>query len=203
MENTERTKAIMAAQGTYFTGKPCKNGHVSKRYTQSGSCETCIRTAKTADPAATLARARFQLVRAEALVAQAKLKAESINFQRALQKERRERALARKLLKTRPFLLHLEDETYFSQLVSGLTNVRFPHLQNNDVLAKKASQYQGNDTWLVFFRVHPDDYQFFHYTALDLAWERKSESDKKFIIDHPRRKDGWLPPPARGRVPPR
>lgn len=37
----EREAAKIAGERFYFTGKPCKNGHVSKRYTGTGSCSAC------------------------------------------------------------------------------------------------------------------------------------------------------------------
>jgi 5-methylcytosine-specific restriction endonuclease McrA len=39
----ERTAAIAARQRTYNTGKPCKNGHLSDRWTRSGNCIICDR----------------------------------------------------------------------------------------------------------------------------------------------------------------
>lgn len=32
---------------TYETGRPCRNGHLAKRYTQSGTCSACIKHAST------------------------------------------------------------------------------------------------------------------------------------------------------------
>lgn len=39
---TSRAAAAAAGVSQYFTGKPCKNGHVAHRYTQSGTCSQCI-----------------------------------------------------------------------------------------------------------------------------------------------------------------
>jgi ABC-type nitrate/sulfonate/bicarbonate transport system substrate-binding protein len=36
-----RTEAINAGLSTYFTGKPCVNGHVAKRYVQNWTCISC------------------------------------------------------------------------------------------------------------------------------------------------------------------
>lgn len=52
---------------TYFTGQPCKNGHVAYRYTQSGTCSECINGdhKRVADPEAAARRAaRAELVQA-------------------------------------------------------------------------------------------------------------------------------------------
>lgn len=42
MEITSRTAAIHYGEKTYFTGEPCKNGHIAKRYTLNGSCADCV-----------------------------------------------------------------------------------------------------------------------------------------------------------------
>lgn len=38
------TRALAAELGStkYFTGQPCKHGHYSPRYTQSGTCQDCL-----------------------------------------------------------------------------------------------------------------------------------------------------------------
>lgn len=36
-----RTEALVALDTKYHTGKPCKYGHVSPRYTLDGSCTRC------------------------------------------------------------------------------------------------------------------------------------------------------------------
>jgi len=40
-----REEAIEAGSIFFFTGQPCKNGHIAKRYTTSGQCTQCLRTA--------------------------------------------------------------------------------------------------------------------------------------------------------------
>lgn len=39
-----RSEAIAAGRKTYFTGLPCKNGHISHRHTHNGICAECKRT---------------------------------------------------------------------------------------------------------------------------------------------------------------
>lgn len=43
-----RKDAAAAGEGQYFTGKPCKYGHIATRYTQSGTCSVCVSTASAA-----------------------------------------------------------------------------------------------------------------------------------------------------------
>lgn len=42
MEIISRTDARNSGKKTYYTGKPCVNGHVAYRYVQSGTCSQCI-----------------------------------------------------------------------------------------------------------------------------------------------------------------
>jgi hypothetical protein len=37
----ERAKALSLGEKSYFTGRPCANGHVDKRQTSNGTCVTC------------------------------------------------------------------------------------------------------------------------------------------------------------------
>ena len=37
-----RTEALRAVERYYDTGKPCKYGHLAKRYTRSGACTQCL-----------------------------------------------------------------------------------------------------------------------------------------------------------------
>ncbi len=39
---SERQQALDNNETRYNTGKPCKNGHFSDRYTQSGTCVDCV-----------------------------------------------------------------------------------------------------------------------------------------------------------------
>lgn len=43
----DRKTAKAAGIGKYFTGRPCKNSHMSYRYTNSGTCAECINGGRT------------------------------------------------------------------------------------------------------------------------------------------------------------
>lgn len=38
----EKKKALLAGDRHYFTGRPCKKGHFSKRYSSTGGCVECL-----------------------------------------------------------------------------------------------------------------------------------------------------------------
>jgi hypothetical protein len=41
--NPEREEAILLGKSTYFTGKPCKRGHISERRVSTWSCVQCCK----------------------------------------------------------------------------------------------------------------------------------------------------------------
>lgn len=43
----KRAEAIAAGHNKYFTGKPCRHGHIAPRYTDSGACQDCLAAART------------------------------------------------------------------------------------------------------------------------------------------------------------
>ncbi len=57
-----RAEAMAKGLGRYFTGKPCRRGHVSERFTRKGICVACAREASLrdyyADPARAAEKAR-------------------------------------------------------------------------------------------------------------------------------------------------
>lgn len=45
MEILTRQQAISIGSKTYFTGIPCKNGHIAKRHTTTCACTGCLKLA--------------------------------------------------------------------------------------------------------------------------------------------------------------
>lgn len=48
MEIMKRMAAAKLGKLLYYTGKPCKHGHIAARYTSSGSCTQCLSNATQA-----------------------------------------------------------------------------------------------------------------------------------------------------------
>ena len=46
-DDMERSEAARQWLRTYTTGRPCKNGHNTYRYTQSGTCSQCVNNTVT------------------------------------------------------------------------------------------------------------------------------------------------------------
>lgn len=61
-EIMERKEALLIGALKYFTGKPCRNGHTAERYTQSGTCERCLRSEPKGE---ILSPAKVALIRVE------------------------------------------------------------------------------------------------------------------------------------------
>lgn len=65
MEIMTRAQAFASGLNKYDTGKPCRNGHRAPRYTQSGTCEACIRANQLRAQADYNARAPLRNARKE------------------------------------------------------------------------------------------------------------------------------------------
>lgn len=50
MLKTRRKEALSAGEDSYFTGKPCKRGHVAERWSSNGRCKECSREDQRTEP---------------------------------------------------------------------------------------------------------------------------------------------------------
>lgn len=71
-----RNEAREAGSRFYFTGRPCRHGHVDKRYAFSEMCHTCIQRAtervalaRAADKRAARAAAKPKIIKIRCVVA--------------------------------------------------------------------------------------------------------------------------------------
>ena len=51
MDIISRSQAFRSGSKRYFTGKPCKHGHLTERYTRNAICLECARINNTEGPA--------------------------------------------------------------------------------------------------------------------------------------------------------
>lgn len=74
-----REEAVLAGEVFYFTGEPCRHGHIAKRYTTAGSCYQCAQEryaeSRQAYTIARLRKAKAQLAEMEAAIVDSKLEA--------------------------------------------------------------------------------------------------------------------------------
>lgn len=84
MQIIARKDAAKAGLGQYFTGKECKHGHISNRYTQSGACTACVAVAAAAGRGSqhsgvVVPRAKLEAERMEKVTAAVALRAEKVD----------------------------------------------------------------------------------------------------------------------------
>lgn len=60
MDLTSRKCALREGLKRYFTGKPCKHGHIAERWTRGGHCRECVRERQRLYYAANLEKVREQ-----------------------------------------------------------------------------------------------------------------------------------------------
>lgn len=128
MRIISRKQAIAAGTHKYFTGKPCKNGHIAERYTTSGTCEACIRGA-VADE-----RAGLTYADAREVVSAAKAELGVFNIR-----------------------CYPGDIETIKGTALALAQVRYPGLSLSDVLVTPNGVQPAGGTLMFRFRVHGAD----------------------------------------------
>lgn len=70
MEIISKHEAITRGLSKYFTGEPCRNGHIAERYVNGGACQLCVNPAvrRPADPE------RLELAKKKLEIAEEKLR---------------------------------------------------------------------------------------------------------------------------------
>lgn len=139
MQITTRREAIAAGVGQYFTGKPCKHGHISHRYTQSGACAQCISDTSAAFRKEVSAdyRARKRVVeaRAEKLALIAERQQLKVEAMRGIMSIR--------------LLAHPQDMRLVFDTAAGLCRTRYPVLDVADVYASNKMVAPGSSLYRV------------------------------------------------------
>lgn len=156
---TTRREAKLVGMSKYFTGKPCKNGHVAERYVQSGTCSECINgsvssarlgKSETFDDAAdkleltalTEFNANLQRITAmyeEALVKASKLRNDAKNMRNELKNIDDKKGLMLDLTKLTSIFVQykpethvLEEQEYLSLIQQLNPNFTLDHLRIKD-----------------------------------------------------------------------
>lgn len=168
MEIITRQDSITLRQDRYFTGKPCKRGHLSQRYTLNACCIECLHPKfVSADRAARIA-------------------------------DRASREAAKKKMDRYKVGIHDEDLDYFTGLVHAFGMLREPALQLADVTTKLVPQPRGGTLYMHAFKVFREDIPALRAIMQDLNWGRMSpEGQAAVIAAQSQRVDGWIPPPLR------
>lgn len=156
-----RKLALAAGVKKYFTGEPCRHGHVAYRYAQSGACSECIGVAGESKHTAPSEN--------DAAVSSVKAKQSA-------------RAAAFEQLVTVAVRSTPETISAIRNLASALVTMRFPELERADAWSPKAGTDYQAGTCLYKFNIHSEDIPFIREQAqlvlnggrkIDVAAERR------------------------------
>lgn len=183
MDVVTRSHAIQQGLSKYFTGEPCKNGHIAQRYVQSCTCEMCIKASVIATPdpqRSEMAKERLNIAR-ERL----ELSKERARLREEEQKQRSERMQIRaeelkikaarvaahsirsEVLDSKAQFMKIravcppEDLPVMKEFVHGLALIRIPSIKMADVCPLSLSR-DGFFTFLC----SPEDRKLIH----DYGW---------------------------------
>lgn len=159
MEIMARKRAVELGRSTYFTGEPCRRGHISERYTQSGGCCLCV--------AASSAKHRSEFM---------------------ANRDNTPAARAKEQLRPLKMRVFEDDCETMLKLSRAVTQGRFPALSAKDVTLWRPTDKQGS-TALYQVWAHPDDHALLQGVAVGLfnrrlldVNEARAEIDKRLGV---------------------
>lgn len=171
MQLSSRKIAQAAGLGQYFTGQPCKYGHVTHRYTQSGACAACVAAA------AAMTRVKENPRRDEMVADQAArlaaMQAEKAARVAAVLAERDARTAALNQLVEIRLRAFVADLPLVRDTVAAVGTSRYPMLSAAEFAAQGRPTDHGGGTALYRFRVAPDDVELLRGVANALLGTHK------------------------------
>jgi hypothetical protein len=157
MEIITRQQAIMSRSTKYFTGVPCRNGHIAQRYTRCAVCLDCLHPKFSTDPAA---------------AATANSAARDLNYKLAVAKIQMIRI---------KIVLHSEDLALFIGVAHALSICREPALSPEDLLTKFTARPRGDSTYLHAFKCYPEDAAALYQLQEDLTFVRLTPAQQAAV----------------------
>lgn len=199
MDIVTRAEAKVGGLNRYFTGVPCKNGHVDFRYTASGACKSCLAANNgrpaafklTDDPEVLAAKAALDVATAAYSAAlraaesrrQAQEQTDRAMRLQAIQSHREEMGTAAADVKARQeakaqlvqakFRMLVAERDTFATSVWASAVMRYPVLTLGDVdphLVPQGKEPSG--TAMFSFWCHPDDVEALRLVAYRLIQSR-------------------------------
>lgn len=164
---TTRIEALQMGVTRYFTGKPCKRGHISNRYTQNGGCVECM--AKTTLTARQAMRDNNGEQRAAALA--------PLLAAREAAREVKDDADAQ-LVEIRVLIRDNTDRLMVFETTTELCLAAIPKLKRDDVWPNKKPVKEGTPVFRVLV---PEDQVAFVREMTNLLWMAKSNVDFSHI----------------------
>lgn len=179
MDIVSRAQAKAANLNRYFTGVPCRNGHVDFRYTASGACKSCIAannmslsaTALTDDPDVVAAKKALEaatVAHSEAVrAAELRRQAENVTRNQAKESQRiemetlaadmRVRQEAKAQLVRVSVRCYDVDREDLAAAAWALAVMRYPVLTQGDVDPRLLPKDKAGGTALYSFHCHSED----------------------------------------------
>ncbi len=137
MNVISRKVALANGLPKYYTGKPCKNGHTTERYTSSATCQDCIngervsRSESPEDKSARTARALQDQAQRDAAKDRAQLQQQEQQVAAAAAEE------AAQFLTVRIFIVPDDMWPTFKLAAIIDTQMAYPALRESDIVPKK------------------------------------------------------------------
>lgn len=156
MHITLRKEAIAQGSSQYYTGKPCRNGHTTYRYTTSGTCSACV--------AAATAKNREEI----SLAAQPlEVRAAPRPYERRSREDLYERRaiVAEDLAEIRLRAYIGSDAQLLVKLASSLCLAKYPQLTSSDVAVRAPISGRVSGTALYRVKCPVESVAFLQETA--------------------------------------
>ena len=186
MNITPRQQAILERNHRYFTGKPCKRGHICDRYTLNSACVDCVHP-------------KFQSAEMEQK-RQLKAALENVREENRLARIDRNRVLA--VMTSMPrvrFGLYPQDLEHFTSVVLAVSRMTEPKLLSGDVRSKLKVKPCGAGQFFYGFRVFEKDKMSFFDLQNVLRLQRNPQA-KPLPVPMAPGEDNGRPDESKGGV---
>lgn len=155
-----RKQAMIDGDNIYFTGKPCKHGHMNYRYVQSGACYDCINSTRRNGESATAIARRDRLSN---YVDKSEMKSELV------------------LAKFRVFDDHYEA---FLATVWAFTLVRYAEVGDADIESHTPPSHRTGGTSMYGVNCHPADVEQIRIIANAMLNEGSVNGREAYVKIH-------------------
>lgn len=184
MQIITRSEAINRKILRYFTGVPCKRGHLVERYTLNSACIDCLHPKFGQEIiAARKAARKLEVIKRQTAILE----------QRELRRnEREKRAIAKRKMKQFKVILDVDDRDAFAERVLVYVRLTERALRIEDVKTRFTPIGMDIGKWLYAFRAFQVDIPYLRTIAKDLAWDRMTDAEKTHLLLNPQ--SDYVPP---------
>lgn len=166
MELITRDEARAKGLIHFYTGKPCRNNHVAKRYVIGGACYDCLYGEKIFTEAHTEQRLRIAAQKAKTEALRAELAKRRLELNLSKEAAKKDRDIFRGLrvtvlneLTKMGVEIPETDLPAMRAYVLSLAMARIPGVRPQDINANVLPKYRSGICYFYYFMVHPLDKQ--------------------------------------------